>query len=136
MTDHFDDARGVPVLVTMWLDGVSDLARARRFVADAAAGTGLPPDRVDRLLVAVSEVATNAVVHGGGAASIRVTGGPGELAVEVWDNGTGAPPRLVAAPAPPSQSSGRGLWLASQLCDEVDIQASAGGTTVRLTMWL
>lgn len=136
VTDHSDESRGVPVLASTSLDRVDDLARVRRLVADAAARTGLSPDRMDRLTVAVSEVATNAVVHGGGAASIRITGGPGELVVEVWDGGGGQAPRLVAAPAPPSQPNGRGLWLVSQLCDGVDIRASQAGTTVRLTMRL
>jgi anti-sigma regulatory factor (Ser/Thr protein kinase) len=135
-TDNSGDPPGVAVLASMWLDGADDIARARQLVADAAAGIGLPPDGVDRLTVALSEVATNAVVHGGGAARIRVTGGRGEVAVEVRDRGSGMPPPSVAVPVPPGRLSGRGLWLAGQLCDGVDIRPSDTGTTVRLTMRL
>lgn len=53
------------------------------------AGVGLHSDQVDRLTVALSEAATNAVVHGGGTATILITDGPGELAVEVRGEGAG-----------------------------------------------
>jgi anti-sigma regulatory factor (Ser/Thr protein kinase) len=136
VTDQSEDPRAAPVLATTWLDGADDVARARRLVAAVAGGIGLHPDRVDRLTVALSEVATNAVVHGGGSATILVTGGRGQLAVEIRDQGGGGPPPSVRAPVSPTQLSGRGLWLADQLCDHVDIRASDAGTTVRLTMRL
>jgi anti-sigma regulatory factor (Ser/Thr protein kinase) len=127
----------------MRLDGVEDIAGARRLVARVAAGVGMHSDQVDRLTVALSEAATNAVVHGGGTGTILITGGPGELAVEVRDRGAGLPTRLGAAavpptqlPVPPTHLSGRGLWLAGQLCDDIDIRASDAGTRVRLTMRL
>lgn len=134
VTDQSGNPRAVSVLAGTRLDGVDDLARARRLMANVAGRIGLHPDRVDRLTVALSEVATNAVVHGGGSATVLITGGRGELAVEVRDGGSGSPPASVRAPVPPTELSGRGLWLADQLCDRVDIRASDAGTTVRLTM--
>jgi hypothetical protein len=34
----------------------------------------------------------------------------------------------------PGELDGRGLWLANQLCDLVQIRSGAGGTRVRLQM--
>lgn len=133
MTDYSEDPRAVSVRATTSCDGADDLARARRLVAGVAGGFGLHPDRVERLTVALSEVATNAVLHGGGSATISISGRGDVLAVEIRDRGSGAPP-TVRAPVPPTELSGRGLWLADQLCDQVDIRASDTGTTVRLTM--
>jgi hypothetical protein len=36
----------------------------------------------------------------------------------------------------PGDATGRGLWLANQLCNLVQIRSSADGTTVRLHMRL
>jgi len=37
---------------------------------------------------------------------------------------------------PLSTEGGRGLWLANQLCDLVQIRSAASGTAVRLVSWL
>jgi anti-sigma regulatory factor (Ser/Thr protein kinase) len=114
--------------------GAGDLAPIRRLLADTAATVGLAKERVERLAVAVSEVATNAIRHGGGQATVVITAGGDAVTVEVCDRGEGL---QVPAPAPvdPRQLHGRGLWLASRLCDDMAVDSSRAGTTVRLTMW-
>jgi anti-sigma regulatory factor (Ser/Thr protein kinase) len=37
---------------------------------------------------------------------------------------------------PLSDEGGRGLWLANQLCDLVQIRSGENGTVVRLLTWL
>lgn len=108
------------------------IARARRMVAEVGRGTGVTGDRMALLAVAVSEAVTNALVHGGGAADVEVTGAPDGVTVTVLDRGTGiAGPSGTATPAP-DRESGRGLWLARQFCDRVDIASSGYGTRVTL----
>ena len=126
----------LPVVATMRVYGADDLARARRLLAHTAAGFGLPADRIEQFAVAVNEVATNALVHGNGIGTITITGNDTAITVEVRDYGAG----LSAGPGTglphPTDIGGRGLWLARQLCDHLDISSSTSGTTVRLAMLL
>jgi len=120
----------------MALLGADDLARARKLLGDTAAHAGLSNERVHRFTVALSEIATNAILHGSGRATMTITSSDTALTVEVRDHGTG----LRTDPRPtlphPTQISGRGLWLAEHLCDHIDIHTSASGTTIRITMQL
>ena len=62
-----------------------------------------------------------------------MTGFPSAV-VEVWDHGRIH--RLLAGRELPSidDEMGRGLWLAHQLCDLVQVRSSPEGTIVRLHM--
>lgn len=126
----------IPGTVTMGLDGPNDLERIRARLSDTAAGLDMPSDRIDELSVALSEVATNAIVHGSGAATISIASSETALIVEVRDRGTGLSGQLPSTVPHPTHPSGRGLWLARQLTDGLDIDSSTSGTTVRITMWL
>lgn len=120
-------ARGEPLPLT------GDLGRVRARVAEAATAAGLPRARVHELVLAAHEVATNALRHGGGDASLRAWREDGRLVCEVADSGPG-----IAQPAPgyvlpdPERTGGRGLVLARRLCDLVEIRSGADGTVVRL----
>ena len=46
------------------------------------------------------------------------------------------PSRLGRHRPDPTEEGGRGLWIANQLCDDVDIASGAEGTRVRLRMAL
>jgi anti-sigma regulatory factor (Ser/Thr protein kinase) len=108
------------------------LGPARELVARRAAAAGLPRDRAAALVLAVGELATNSVRHGGGRGVLRVWDGPGTVVCEVRDGGR-LPDPLAGRRLPgPDEESGRGLWLVHQLCDLVQVRSSAGGTTVRV----
>lgn len=84
------------------------------------------------LALAVHEVAANSVRHGGGTGQLRCWRQEDTLVCEVRDAG-----RIEAALAgreiPPLDNEfGRGLWLANQLCDLVQLRSSDAGTVVRL----
>jgi anti-sigma regulatory factor (Ser/Thr protein kinase) len=110
------------------------LVAVREVVAQAARSAGCDGDRVDDLVLAVNEVATNAVEHGSGQAHLAVWTGPDtrELVCEVHDDGRLADP-LPGLRAPhPSDPRGRGLWIARQLCDLLHVWADPEGTHVRI----
>ena len=46
----------------------------------------------------------------------------------------GLPSDHIVELPPPSHARGRGLWLAEQLCDRVDVLPTADGTRIALTM--
>ena len=114
-----------------------DVSEAREFVRERAREAGLPIDRAVDVSVAVSEVLSNAVLHAGGAKSVAVWSQDGRVICEVTDTGPGIPDPLVGY-RPPSvgQLSGRGLWIARQLVDLVQISPGPDGTAIRLQSWL
>lgn len=108
------------------------LGYVRSFVSERAASNGLDPDQVHDLLLAVNEVTTNSVLHGGGNGVVRVWSEADAVVVEVSDRGHIADP-LVGRRAPvPGQEGGIGMWLANQLCDLVQVRSFASGSVVRL----
>lgn len=106
----------------------------RSIVGVEAAEAGLPSHRAADLVLAASELATNSVVHGGGGGTARVWREDGALVAEIRDSGRLEEPLAGRVRPAPTQESGRGLWIANQLCDLVQIRSGASGTRVRLQM--
>jgi anti-sigma regulatory factor (Ser/Thr protein kinase) len=111
------------------------LARVRRFVADHAIRAGLSLGHTGDFVLASSEIAANSIRHGGGSAVLRIWQEQGALVCDIRDRGLLTYP-LVGRERPPlAQERGRGLWLANQVCDLVQVRSSAeAGTVVRLHM--
>lgn len=108
------------------------LSTMRRLVADHALVAGIEPDRVDDLLVAVSELVNNAVRHGAGHPELRLWTQATYIVVEVHNDGVLADP--LAGRRRPDEVEGRGwgLWLVNQLCDLVQLDTGDGITSVRV----
>jgi anti-sigma regulatory factor (Ser/Thr protein kinase) len=113
--------------------GPGDVPAVRHAVASWARSCRLPVDQVELLELAASELATNAVQHGGGAGTVALWEEPGAAVLEVRDDGPGADP--MAGRRPPEDDGGAGLYLLHQLCDLLQLRSSAAGTTVRVTTW-
>lgn len=109
---------------------------ARRFVESAAAMAGIAGERLHELVLAVGEIATNALVHGRPPVFVRAWSDGSRLLCEISDHGDGFDPvsQLVRAPDGTGEA-GRGLWLAYLLCDLVEVRSAASGTTVRLHLF-
>ncbi|WP_392544286.1 anti-sigma factor RsbA family regulatory protein [Oryzobacter telluris] len=112
------------------------LAAVRAEVEARALALGLGVDRGQDLALAVHEVAVNSVEHGGGSGDLRMWEEPEALVVEVRDTGRIEDP--LAGRHLPSWDDvrGRGLWMAHQLCDLVQVRSGDAGTTVRIHTWL
>ncbi|WP_432975163.1 ATP-binding protein [Dactylosporangium sp. CA-233914] len=119
LVEDFDVARITPV---------------RHAVSRGAAGAGLSGQRLEDFVLAVNEIVTNAVRHAGGHGTLRMWLAGATLVCEVVDRGAGIPrERLNGQGLPPSSAiSGRGLWLARHLVDEVTVSTGEAGTIVRL----
>jgi anti-sigma regulatory factor (Ser/Thr protein kinase) len=114
-------------------DGLHDL---RGLVTTEAETAGLSRGRTTDLVLAASELAANSVRHGGGAGTSRFWREPGALVVEVADAGRIVQPLVGRLRPTPTQTGGRGLWMANQVCDLVRIRSDEAGTAVRLHMSL
>ncbi len=111
---------------------VGALHELRCFAARAAAAAGLSDERAEDLILAASELAANSIVHGGGRGCASAWQEPGAVLFETRDQGRIEDPLVGRVRPRPTQAKGRGLWMANQLCDLVQIRSSAAGTAVRL----
>ena len=114
--------------------GLDDLHAIRSLVATGASAGGLVPGRVSDLVAAASELAANSILYGGGRGLATVWDDGTSVFVEVADAGTIVDPTVGLVRPDPAAQSGRGLYIAGQLCDEVSIDSSATGTRIRLRM--
>ena len=113
---------------------VRDLGGVRRIVADAAHGAGLGPERVSDLVIAASEVATNSVRHGGERGRMRVWADDRAISCEIHGEGLISDPLVGRVRPSTTEIDGRGMWIANQFCDLVQIRSGPAGSIVRLRM--
>ncbi|MGA5302444.1 anti-sigma factor RsbA family regulatory protein [Nucisporomicrobium flavum] len=121
--------------VTVAFDG-DTFHGLRRIVVERARSGGTPPDRLNDVAVAVSELATNAVVHGGGAGLLRSWTDDRHFICEVVSTGRIADVLAGRRPVPPTEVSGRGILLVNMVADLVRMHVGDGGTTVRFYILL
>jgi anti-sigma regulatory factor (Ser/Thr protein kinase) len=135
MAQPFDAPLPAPPGLVRSLDfGPVTLASVRRFVAGLGAEVGLRPPRLDDLLLAVHEVATNSVLHGGGTGVLRGWYDAERIVFEVADSGRIADPLVGRARPAENRENGRGVWMANQLCDLVQLRTFATGNVIRIHM--
>jgi anti-sigma regulatory factor (Ser/Thr protein kinase) len=110
------------------------LASMRAAVARRAERAGFPPSRREDLVLAVNELATNAICHGGGAGTLTIWETSAALMWEVTDAGRVEHPLTGREPPQPGQIGSYGLWLVNQLCDLVEQRTTPHGNLVRVSM--
>ena len=113
--------------------GFQDLPRIRVAVGERGRAAGLSSARTADLVLAVNELTTNSVIHGGGIGRLRVWLEGGHFVVEVRDHGRITDP-LIGRRKPTSEGNGgAGIWMVNRLCDLVQIRSTLEkGTTVRM----
>ena len=109
--------------------GVRDL---RGLIAGLAQHVGLGSERTADLVLAVNEIVTNSVRHGGGAGTLRAWIDGDAVVCEVNDDGYLDDPLVGRRRPRPDAMGGRGLWLANQLCDLVQVRNGVEGCVVRV----
>ena len=114
--------------------GPDGLAGLRALVTARARAFGLARPRTEDLVLAVHELATNSVRHGGGRGTCRLWQEGAALVCEVSDRGWITDPQAGRRRPPVDQPGGRGLWRVNQLCDGVEVRSSPDGTVVRVRM--
>jgi serine/threonine-protein kinase RsbW/stage II sporulation protein AB (anti-sigma F factor) len=112
-----------------------DIARLRHGFVGFARAVGLPRTLIDDVSIAISEAATNAVLHAyeGAAAPGDVVltadvSDPALVRVVIADDGAGMRPR------PDTTGLGLGLPLLAELADHLAIAPGAGGRGPRVSM--
>jgi anti-sigma regulatory factor (Ser/Thr protein kinase) len=116
--------------------GAGELVLVREFLAQRAAAAGFSRRRLDDLVLAVDELATNSLRYARGEGSLRTWRENGSLLVEIADSGHIADPLAGRDLPGPDEVGGRGLYLVNQLCDLVQLRSSPEGSVVRIHMHL
>ncbi len=135
--------RGERVTLTVPVDA-KYISLARLVAAGVAARANLSIDAVEDLKIAVSEACTNVTEHAfGGEEEVAAKTmelafyiADGRLTVEVEDEGCGFDPKHLPTmkEKPAAEDTGLGLYLISELMDEVQIQSAPGsGTKIIMT---
>jgi anti-sigma regulatory factor (Ser/Thr protein kinase) len=128
-----------PVILEQSFDADS-LYALRSAVAAHASEAGLTPARTDDLVIAVHELAANAVRHGAGHGEMRLWADGGALHCQVSDEGPAQP--AGAGPWEPGSapggggwqsSRGHGLWLVRHLADRTSARHDGRGTAVTVS---
>jgi anti-sigma regulatory factor (Ser/Thr protein kinase) len=114
--------------------GDGPLEALRWLVGRAAAEAKLDALRAADFVLAVHELATNTVRHGGGRGTLRLWREPDALICEVSDAGRLDQPLAGRERPLAGQPGGRGLWLVNQLSDLAQIRCFEAGSVVRLHM--
>jgi anti-sigma regulatory factor (Ser/Thr protein kinase) len=113
----------------------ASLAVVRQFTSARARRAGLPPRRVNDLVIAVAELAANTLAHTSGPGTLTLWVTDDEVICQVQDQGQIIDPLAGRVlPAPDADGGGRGLWVVHQVCDLVEIRTGTAGTTIRVHM--
>jgi len=100
---------------------------------------GIGPDLSAKLMLAISEAATNAIVHGNKEnpklrVLVETTADDKAIYISVTDEGGGFAPSSVPDPTDEEnllKTSGRGIFLINELAD--DVQHSENGSKITMT---
>lgn len=114
--------------------GADDLPSVRQFIRQAAAELGLDPRRTHDLVLAVNEITTNTVLHTPGTGTLRIWSEPCAVICEIRDQGFIGDAFAGRRAPNDAADHGRGLWMANQLCDLVQLRSTERGTTIRVHM--
>jgi len=118
------------------LFGRHDLSLVREFVGLQGRRAGFAGGRLEDLVLAANELATNSMRHAGGSGILRTWQGDDTFCCEVRDRGRIDDPLAGRESPTDLRGSGRGLWIVNHLCDLVQMRSSASGSVVRLSMTL
>jgi anti-sigma regulatory factor (Ser/Thr protein kinase) len=137
------DEAAAPAVLDQCFDAGS-LSALRASTQACAAQAGMPAERATDLVIALHELAANAVRHGAGSGRLRIWDHAGTLYCRVDDDGSadGPPGPIGAGSASQNladrwpREPGHGLWLARQVADQLTLHADSRGTNAVITFSL
>ncbi|RSM48931.1 ATPase [Actinoplanes sp. ATCC 53533] len=113
--------------------GLDGLVTLRHDLERCAAQHGLAGLELYRFVVAVNELTTNAVRHGGGSGQLALWRTADRLHCRVTDRGKGLPAGRLPHRPPPDAVGGRGLWLAHHSVEQLVIDSDGRGTSITVS---
>jgi anti-sigma regulatory factor (Ser/Thr protein kinase) len=119
--------------LVVYLGSADDLGLLRRRLRRWGATRGLGVPETDDIVIAVDEIATNAVEHGQPPVRVRGWTSSTALFVQVEDQGRTSIPATTGYDRPSTNAlRGRGIWIARHLADVLTTHTGPNGTTVAM----
>ncbi len=103
----------------------------RRFTASHALAAGLVLHRVADAVLAIDELVSNTVTHGGGSGRLSAWTDDNRLVYQVSDRGHITDRLAGRRPSGPEQAGVRGLAIVNRLSDLARMHTTPDGTTIR-----
>lgn len=111
----------------------SGLAGVRALVSGCATAAGAAANRAGDVVLAVSELAANTLMHTKAGGVVHAWQAGGRLLCQIQDAGQITDPLAGRyRPDPATAGGGQGLWLVHQVCDLVEVRTGTGGTAIRV----
>lgn len=137
------DEAAAPAALDQCFDA-SSMSALRTSTQACAAQARMPAERATDFVIALHELAANAVRHGAGSGRLRIWDHAGTLYCRVDDNGSAAKPSgpIGAGSARENladrwpREPGHGLWLARQVADQLTLHSDSRGTSAVITFSL
>jgi len=122
----------------------NNLITVEEFVNYFSIELGLDQEKINGLLLAITEATTNAIIHGNKNNKLKLVRiyvyvEDSKLTVKIKDEGKGFDPTTVPDPTDPEnllKDSGRGLYLMRVYMDSLTYNQTAEGTETILTIKL
>lgn len=120
----------------------NNLITVEEFVNYFAKEIGVPDERMNGLMLSVTEATTNAIIHANKCdetklVKITVTKENGQVIIAVKDEGIGFDPHIVPDPTEPEnllKDSGRGVYLMKFYMDDLRYNLTPTGTETILVL--
>lgn len=136
--EYLAQRRGVPLPApagAVRLTGRPTPLDVRALVEKVLGDAGVSRQDMDDMAVAATEILTNARQVGAQHIEVACWHVDGEVGVQVDDDGPGLRDPFAGYRRPgPSDERGRGLWIARQLADVLDVWPHDRGTSVRMRL--
>jgi anti-sigma regulatory factor (Ser/Thr protein kinase) len=120
-----------PGAVTYMVRKSADLRPARSFAVNYAGWVGLSQDGIEDLQLIATELATNSLMHTGGACRLAFWRHNEHLVCEARDTGRLDDPLVGRLDPGPSGPASRGLFLVNAVSDLVRTHTTTTGTTIQ-----
>ena len=109
-------------------------SEARRAAASCGRRAGLGEGDLANLEVTISELVTNAMLHGSPPHVVELWVEPGRVVTAVSDAGPGIPDPCAGLLKGDRPDGGLGLWIAHQVCTDVVLERHDAGFTARASI--
>jgi anti-sigma regulatory factor (Ser/Thr protein kinase) len=116
------------VRVRLGRDELRDIARSRERLTAWLERRAVRAETIERAVIVISELVTNAVSAASDRAELRVTVSRGAVLIEVSDDGVSWHPEDGLSP---TSGGGHGLRVASALSEDLHVASSGAGTVIR-----
>lgn len=135
MLERNGHQRSPQILATRMVPGAEALRDLRAQVFRTLEARNVPEWRREDIALAVHEIATNAIVHGGGWSRIQLSADDRAWYCDVVDGGPGLDDPEPGLNRPGLREGGFGLWIARHACDEFCVVPEKAGLHVRLVVY-